>query len=111
MIIIFAGLQHNAHRHTLHNLYIIAGSIFRRKQTESRTRGAPEGVDVAPVVAPASVRANGYGLPGIHLLQLRFFEIRGDPEIIYRNDGEQLLTRLHTLAGFNGFATDDSAHR
>ena len=51
MIVVFALLQHNAHRHTLHNLYVIARRIFRRQQTESRTRGAAEGINVTAVVA------------------------------------------------------------
>ena len=53
----------------------------------------------------------GYGLPGLHLLQLRFFEIGCDPEVIHGNDGQQLLSGLNALAGLHSFAADDTAHR
>ena len=111
MIVILARLQHNAHRNALHNFYIVAAGILRRQQAEARTGGAAEGIDAAAIVAPGSVGAEGHALAGLHLLQLCFFEIGGDPDVVDGNDGQQLLARLHALAGFHGLAPDDPAYR
>ena len=38
------------------------------------------------------------------MLELRFFEVRGDPHIIERNHGNQLLPRLNVIANLDVLA-------
>src|SRR5579859_3316903 len=111
MIVIFARLQDNPHRNALYDFYVITAGILRWQQAEARASGAAERIDVAAIVAPGSVRPKGHALSGLHLLQLRLFEIGRDPDVVDRNDGQQLLARLNALAGFHGLASNDPAYR
>ena len=44
---IFSRLEDNFYRHSLHNLHVISGGIFGRKQTEQRPGCAGDAVNVA----------------------------------------------------------------
>ena len=84
MIAVFAGFENDFHRHALDNFDIIAGRVFRRQKAELRTRGGRNAVDMAFVLAAASVSIyfNLHTLADAHLFELGLFEIRRDPDIV-----------------------------
>ena len=108
---VLARLEPDSHGQTLYDFHVITGCIFRRKQAEPRSSGAAQRINVAAVAAPGCIGADGYRLSRLHFLQLRLFEISRDPEVIHRNNREQLLARLDPLACFHGLASDDTAYR
>src|SRR5260370_39567654 len=51
---------------------------------------------------------NRDGLAATHSAQLRLAKICSNPDVVERNDGEELFARLHTLTYLNGLAANDS---
>src|SRR5260370_38306286 len=51
---------------------------------------------------------NRDGLAATHSAQLRLAKICCNPDVVERNDGEELFARLHTLTYLNGLAANDS---
>ena len=47
MLRILPGLEHDLHRHALHDLDEVAGRVLRRQQAEPRAGGAGDAVDLA----------------------------------------------------------------
>jgi hypothetical protein len=113
MLRILALLEHDFHRDSLHHLDVIPSGILGRQQTVASARG-PANVEDMPIVGPAvSVHENFYGLPGLHIGQLRLFEISGYPDVfaIQRDDRHELLARRNVLARLHCALTHDSADR
>ena len=50
-------------------------------------------------------------MTGVHVSELRFFEVCSNPDVVQGNDHEQALTRLDTMAQFDRFSSDHAAHR
>ena len=49
-----------------------------------------------------------HGVAGTHVLELRFFEIRGHPEVVQRHNSHQLLSRRNVLPGLCGSFRDQA---
>src|SRR5271156_16963 len=82
MVQILARVEANSHRQSLHDLNVVAGSVFWRQQAVELARRAGNSFDVAVVIAPCSIDVNLDGLSGTHLPQLGLAEISGDPDIV-----------------------------
>src|SRR6185437_6143041 len=87
--------------YSLHHLYVVARRVFRGQQAEPRARRGGDAFDVTFVSAAIRIAFNLDRLADLHRLQLTLFEIRRDPDVIQRNDGNQRLTYADCLAGFH----------
>src|SRR5438132_8482891 len=105
------GLELNAHGNALHDFHVIAGRIFRRKETRFRSGRATDGRHVSLPIPVERVDVNVDCLPEAHASKLRLLEVRCDPETIQRNDIEQLLSRRNILARLHGTVSDDAVDR
>ena len=101
----------DAHRNALHHLHVIACGIFRRKQRQNRTGGAANLRHAAFVVPARRIDMNLHGLQGLHVLELGLLEVRRHPNILERNQGEQILPRRNVLIDLNALARDDAVGR
>ena len=76
-------LEHDLHRHALHDLHEVAGRVLRRQQAEARAGRAGDAVDVPvnsrPPYASTLIRRRW---PGRMSRQLRFLEVRRHPDIV-----------------------------
>src|SRR5262245_33402249 len=54
-VAVLPRINHDLHRNSLHNLDVIAGGIFRRKQTEKRAGRSGNAVDMAGVVSAVGI--------------------------------------------------------
>ena len=92
MIVVLSRIKHDLHRNALHDFHVVAGGIFRRQQAEARAAGAGDAFDLAVVAASVRVHIDRDALPDLHLPQLRFFEVGGDPDVVKIDDLHQFLT-------------------
>src|SRR3954452_7761694 len=91
----------------MHHLDVVAGGVLRREETEARTSGAPDRVDMAIEVGAVGINCALGFLTRMHLLELRFLEVRCDPEVVEVDDRDEGLSGLYDLAGLNSaFAHD-----
>src|ERR1700753_1714981 len=74
-------VQQDFHRHTLNHLHIIASRVFWRKYPEGLPRAALDGVDMTFYGLAAGVDLDGDMLSDTHEGELRFLEIRCDPNL------------------------------
>src|SRR5216684_1768423 len=109
MVGVLVSRQADPNRQTLHDFHVIAGRVFWRKETVLLAARSGESFDVAAVVAAGRIDVNRYRLASPDLAQLRFLEVSGDPDIVERNDREQLLSRLHALSNLDSFLSNHSA--
>ena len=63
------------------------------------------------IVAIVGVHVDGCRLSWTHVLQLRFFEVGGDVEIVNGHHGHQGLPGLNVLAHLDGFLAHDTVYR
>src|ERR1700722_20349913 len=106
MIWILSLPQSNPDRQSLHDFHIVAGGVLRRHEAVLLAARTAHPFHVGLEVAADRVNVNRRALPGLHAANLRFLEIRGDPDIAQRNDREELLARLNTLAIFDRLLSD-----
>src|SRR5262249_11247011 len=109
-IAILSGLDDDLRGNALDDLYVVAGRVLRRKQTEKRPRRPGDAVDMALVRPAAGIDVDLDRLAGTDRPKLRLLEVRGDPDVIKRDDGQQLLPRLHVHADHDGLG-DLPGHR
>src|SRR5262249_37633144 len=86
----------------LNDLDVVAGRVFGRKQTEKRTRGSSNAVNVPLVLAARGIDVDLRTLPRTDMAKLRLLEVRGDPHVVERHHGQQLLARLNVHAEHDG---------
>src|ERR1700741_5369141 len=73
-------IEHDLHRHALDYFHVIAGRVFRWQQTERCSTAGLNTVDMtAQFETRVSVQGNVYGLSGLHVAELRLFEIGDYP--------------------------------
>ena len=101
----------NPHREPLYNLDVVAGRVLWRQKTVELAGRAGHALDITIVIASRSVGVNRDRLPAMHPAQLCFAEIRGDPDVVERNHGEQLLTGLHPLTHLDSLVTHNPGRR
>ena len=63
MLRILPGIEHDLHRHALHDLDEVPGCVLRRQETEPRPGGAGDAVNLA--VERAAAESVARGVPGI----------------------------------------------
>ena len=111
MIFVLVSIKHDAHRNSLHHLYVVAGGVLRRKQTEPGTTCAANGEDFAFVLATGRVDLDLNRLSLLHVAQLRFFEVCRDPDIVDVDKRHQRLSWLNVLSHFGRTMADDPMTR
>src|SRR5579862_4673522 len=104
-------IEPDSHGESLHYLDVVSGGVLGREQAEQRTGGAGKALDLSLVVSSESVYSDRYGFTRAHVSELRFFEVCGDPDVVQRDNREQTLARLNTMAEFDRFPSDHAAHR
>jgi hypothetical protein len=104
-------IEHDFHRDALHNFYVIAGGVLRRQQTQHRTGGPGNRINVAGKGLAVGVDVDFCLLASLHLTKLRFLKICGNPNILQRDDHQQTLALLHDLAGFDLFVGHNAIDR
>src|ERR1700682_1130671 len=110
VILILTRLKYDFRGYALHNFYVIARGIFGRQKAEARARCARNALDMAFVLAGKGVDGNSHALPWVHMGELSFLEIGGDPYIVQGHNRQQRLPGLHVHANFHIFV-HDAAHR
>ena len=81
-IIILAGIEVDADRNSLHYFHIVSGRVFGWQKAEARSARSTDCLNLAPVFLAEGVDSEPDPLPWAHAAELRFFEIRGDPDIV-----------------------------
>src|ERR1700684_2520512 len=94
MVAVFALFQHDLDRDALNDFYVVASRVFRREQAEDRAGGTGNAVNVTFVSSVVGIARDLDFVRWPHVLQLRFFEDRGDPHLIERDDCEQLFAGI-----------------
>src|SRR5579864_88397 len=92
---VLARLEKNLYRDALDNFHVVSGCILRREQAEQRTGGAGNAVNMTVQSAPTRINVNIGFLSNLHVLELRFLKISGDPDLIKRNNRQELLPRFN----------------
>src|SRR5271167_3207102 len=91
-------IENDFYRDALHHFHVIARGVFRRQKAQDRSGGTGNGIEVARKRFAVGVHFDVRLLTGLHVLELRFFEIRGHPDIVQGNNHQESLARLHDLA-------------
>lgn len=86
---------------------VVAGGVFGGQQAVAVAARAGQVLDVAAIVAPESVDANGHLLTGSHPRQLSLLEVGSDPDVVRLHNHHQGLTGLDPLTDFDRFPPDD----
>src|SRR5260370_25279844 len=87
MLRVLSLFKANLYRDPLHDLHIIAGGIFRRKQTGLRCSGSAEAIHVPVVVPVVGIYMDRHRLAHAHVLHLVLIIVCDHPDIVY---GHQL---------------------
>src|SRR6266581_3253656 len=111
MLRVLIAIEANPHREPLNDLDKVAAGIFRWQKAEQRSSSTGKILDRPSVVATERINMNVHRLTRAHVFELSFLEVRRHPDIVKGNDGKQTLSWLNSLAKFDGFAANDSAHR
>src|SRR5262249_15657728 len=112
VILVLVRIEEDAYGNSLHNLHVVTGCIFGREQTETGAAGSANGLHCALVLASTDgVNFDFHRLSRFHVLQLRLFEVCGDPDIIDIHQRHQRLPWLHVLAHFGSAVTNNSVQR
>ena len=93
MIAILARIEIDANRHPLHHLHIIPSCVLRRQQAETRSAGAADLLNRPFVLVAVGIHTKLNPLARLHAAELRFLEIRDDPDIVQWDHCQQLLAR------------------
>jgi hypothetical protein len=109
---VLALVEHDLHRHALHDLHVVARRVLRGQQAELRARGGRHAVDVAAVLlAAVGIHGDRRGLARAQLDELVLLEVRGDPDVLERDDRQQRLAGLHDLAQLRRAFAHDTGDR
>src|SRR5262249_46983075 len=74
-IVVLPGIDDDLDGHSLHDLHVVAGRVFRGKQTEAWTRGTGDAVHVAPVGSPGRIDVDAHALARPDFPKLRLLEV------------------------------------
>src|SRR5690348_2916846 len=111
MVLVLIRIEHDAHGNALHDFHVVARCVLRRKETEAGAARATDRLHFAVVIATGRVHFDIDWLAGFHVLELRFFEVGGDPNVLNIDERHECLTRLHVLPDFGGAMSDDPMYR
>src|SRR5260370_39023707 len=102
-------VEQDPYRQPLHDLYVVAGRVFRRKQVVKRSR-ARHVFDVSFEIAPERIDMNRDRLTRTHPGELGFLEICGYPELVL-GQRHEALCGLHALTELCASIADNSVSR
>jgi hypothetical protein len=88
MVVVLAGIDIDADRDPLHNLDVVAGSVFGREEAESGTACATHPFQLPGVFAAIGVDGEARPLAGHHAAELGLFVVGDYPDVIQRNHGK-----------------------
>src|SRR5260370_37229362 len=111
MLGILIFVEPNSHREPLHYFHVVSGRVLWRKQTEKRTGRAWKTLHFPLVVPSESVDANCHKLARPHPLEMRLFEVCGNPDVVQWNNDEQALSRLDAVTARNRFPSNHAVER
>src|SRR5262249_3827810 len=94
-VVILTGIEDDLNGNPLDDLDEVACCVFRRQYAEQWSSGAADAVDVAPVGAAIRVHPHINNWTWAHMLELSFFEVRRNPDVLERHHSQQLLAGLH----------------
>src|SRR5437867_486005 len=102
-VTVLSRLKDDFYGDPLHDFDVVARGIFRRKQAEKRTGRSADAVDVARVAASIGIGIEHHRLTRPDVPKLRLLEISGDPHVLERNHGQQLLAGLYIHTHHDSF--------
>ena len=94
----------------LHDLDVVAGSIFGREHAENRAGRAGNAVHVAFISSAVRIHLDVRALSDPHGLELRFLKVGGDPDFVQGDNRQQLLAGLNVHADHHALV-HFAAHR
>src|SRR5580698_8349047 len=110
-VLIVVG-QIDADRDTLDDLDIVSSGIFRRKEAQNGAGCAADLRDLAIVFAAAvGIDADFYVLALAHMLELRFLEVGGNPDVVKRDERCHILADADVLADLDTLFRDNAGGR
>src|SRR2546423_1141731 len=89
MAVILTRLETDSDRQALYYFHVIAGGVFRRHQAVLLATRSANSLDVALVGVTESVNIDRRALAWPHAANLRLLKIRGDPDIVERNNRKE----------------------
>ncbi len=91
---------------------VVAGGVLGWEEAELGAGGSADLGDLAVEgAATEGVDLDCDVLAGVHLLQLGFLEVGGDPEVGEGDDGEEILADAEVRADLNVLLVDDAGYR
>ena len=92
-------IEYDLYGNTLDNFHIITCRILRREETESSSAASLDTIDMPTKFrAMQRIHFDFDWLPGPHVANLIFFEIRRNKDLL-RHEREQTLSSLNVLSG------------
>ena len=103
-------IQRDLHRQALHDLDPVARGILRRQQRERRAGAGRQADDMAVEhhVTAIQVGDQRGRLSEAQVAQLAFLEVRVQPHVLQRDDGQQSFARCDALAQLHAALGHDS---
>src|SRR6185312_5986992 len=111
MILVLVRIENDAHRNALHNLHVVSRCILWGKEAEARSADAADCQNFAFIVATGCIHFDIDWLAGLHVLELRLFEVGCDPEIVDIHQRHERLAWLDVLTNLRRAMSDDAVHR
>src|SRR5882672_1892512 len=105
------GVQHDLHGNPLHHFHVIPRRVFRRQQAQHRTRRPRDRIHMPAERLPIRIHLHFGLLSGLHIPQLRLFEICRHPHVVQWHNHQQPLPRLHDLSRLHLLVRRNSVHR
>src|SRR5260221_14505978 len=90
-----ARSKRNAHRHTLHDLDVVATGILGRQQAVASASRGGDALHFAGEVRGQSVDVQRNALLRLHALELSLTKVRGNPQLCHLRNAEQRLSGAH----------------
>ena len=94
MIGVLTRLEKDSNWQTLHDLDVVAGRILGWQQAKAIAARARHVLDVTVIVPAEGVNVDRDPLAALHMGELRFFKIRGHPDVIGLGPEHQGLSGL-----------------
>ena len=108
MVLVLSGIEIDTDGNALHHFHVVARGIFRRQKAETRAAGASDPGDAPVVFVIVRIHRERHLLARFHALELRLFEIGGDPDVLQGNEGHDAFAGRNVLANLAGLFAYDS---
>src|SRR2546429_2632111 len=104
-------VQHDLHGDPLHDFHVISRRVLRRQQAQHGTRCPRNRIHSSAESLSVRIHLDFCFLPGLHVPQLRLFEIRRHPHGLERQNHQQSLPCLCDLSRFHLFVRGHAIDR